>query len=379
MFINIYEEKFACSSLKLKLMISMGPNEVETNYFKRLSRWKAIIVFLALFLILAITIALTIGPIQIPPLNAYTIILKKIPFLNNLVGNNISSVEETIIFTVRLPRILAAAIVGIALSIAGAVLQALLKNPLADPYILGISSGASLGASLAIAFGVGISFFGLLYSLPFMAFVTALGTVFVIYTISRTAQGDSMISMLLVGIAVNSFLLAVNSMIRIASRDAIHTIMAWLFGSLVACDWNYVKIALPFVVVGVIVIYFFARDLNVLMLGEDQAKHLGVDINRLRQIMLLASTLITAAAVSISGIIGFVGLIIPHIVRILVGPDHRILILSSGLAGATVLILCDTIARTIISPAELPVGILTALLGGPFFIYLLCRKKKIRM
>ena len=354
----------------------MDQHEAEIDYFKRFSKWKIIIIFLVLLLILTITFALTIGPMEIPAIDAYKIIFKKIPFLGNLLDNsNISSIEETIVFTVRLPRIFSAAIVGIALSVAGVVLQALLRNPLADPYILGISAGASLGASLAITFGVGISFFGLLYSLPLMSFFSALCTVFMIYVISRNAKGINMISLLLVGIAINSFLLAVNSIIRLVSRDAIHTIMAWLFGSLVACDWNYVKMAFPFVAVGVIVIYYYARDLNVLMLGENEANHLGVDVNRLNKIMLLASTLITAAAVSISGIIGFVGLIIPHVIRILVGPDHRILIFSSGMAGATILILCDTIARTIISPAELPVGILTALLGGPFFIYLMCRKK----
>jgi len=158
--------------------------------------------------------------------------------------------------------------------------------------------------------------------------------------------------------------------------EAIHAIMAWIFGSLVACNWNYVKIALPFVIFGVALIYVFAKDLNIILLGEEQAHHLGVNTERLNGIMLASATLITAAAVSISGVIGFIGLIIPHIARILVGPDHRILIPSSALAGAIVLILCDTIARTIVRPVELPVGIFTSLLGCPFFIYLLRRKKR---
>ena len=185
-----------------------------------------------------------------------------------------------------------------------------------------------------------------------------------------------MLTLLLVGIAVNSFLLAIITIIGLVSGEAIHVIMAWLFGSLVSCNWNYVNLALPFVIFGVALIYVFARDLNIMLLGEEQARHLGVDTERLKKIMLVFATLITAAAVSISGIIGFIGLIIPHIARILVGPDHRILIPSSALAGAIVLILCDTIARTIMSPAELPVGIITSLLGCPFFIYLIRKRKR---
>ncbi|UCD26123.1 MAG: iron chelate uptake ABC transporter family permease subunit, partial [Candidatus Bathyarchaeota archaeon] len=302
--------------------------------------------------------------------------IKNIPLIGNLVDGGTSSIEEVIVIQVRLPRVLAAAIVGIALAVAGVVLQALLRNPMADPYVIGISAGASLGASIAIAFGISLSFLGLLYSVPVLAFVVALITVIVVYSIARTGQGVPMLTLLLVGIAANSFLMAIMSIIRIVSGEAIHAIMIWILGSLVTCNWNHVKIALPFVMIGVALIYVFARDLNIILLGEEQARHLGVDTERLKKIMLTSATLITAAAVSISGIIGFIGLIIPHIARILVGPDHRILIPSSALAGAIVLILCDTIARTIIRPAELPVGIFTSLLGGPFFIYLIRKRKR---
>lgn len=356
-------------------MTPMNPSEAEATYFKRFARWKIIVILLTLTLILTITFAITIGPMQIPPLDAYKIIIKNVPFIGDSVRGGSSSIEEVIILQVRLPRVLAAAIVGIALAVAGVVLQGLLRNPMADPYVIGISAGASLGASFAIAFGIGLPFFGLLYSIPLMAFVTALGTVLVVYSIARTEQGMPMLTLLLVGIAVNSFLLAIIAIIRLVSGETIHVIMAWIFGSLVACNWDYVKIALPFVIIGVALIYVFARDLNIILLGEEQAHHLGVDTERLKRIMLASATLITAAAVSISGIIGFIGLIIPHITRILVGPDHRILIPSSALVGAIVLILCDTIARTIMSPAELPVGIITSLLGCPFFIYLLRKRR----
>lgn len=358
-------------------MTSINPSEAEATYFKRFARWKIIVILLTLTLILTITFAITIGPMQIPPLDVYKIIIKHVPFLGDLVGGgSSSSTEEVIVLQVRLPRVLGAAIVGIALAVAGVVLQALLRNPMADPYIIGVSSGASLGASLAIAFGIGFSFFGLLYSIPLMAFVSALGTVFLVYSISRTGQGVPMLTLLLVGIAVNSFLLGIEAIIRLGSGEAIHVIMAWIFGSLVSCNWDYVNLALPFVIFGVALIYVFARDLNIMLLGEEQARHLGVDAERLTKIMLASATLITAAAVSISGIIGFIGLIIPHIARILVGPDHRILIPSSALAGAIVLILCDTIARTVMSPAELPVGIITSLIGCPFFVYLIRKRKR---
>jgi iron complex transport system permease protein len=357
-------------------MTSMNLSEAEAAYFKRFARWKVIVILLTLTLILVITFAISIGPMQIPPLDVYKIIIKHIPFLGDLVGGGSSSTEEVIVLQVRLPRVLGAAIVGIALAVAGVVLQGLLRNPMADPYVIGISSGASLGASLAIAFGIGLSFFGLLYSIPLMAFITGLGTVFLVYNIARTGQGVPMLTLLLVGIAVNSFLLAIIAIIRLVSGEAIHVIMAWIFGSLVSCNWDYVNLALPFVIFGVALIYVFARDLNIILLGEEQARHLGVDTERLKKIMLVSATLITAAAVSISGIIGFIGLIIPHIARILVGPDHRILIPSSALAGAIVLILCDTIARTIVRPAELPVGVITSLIGCPFFVYLIRKRKR---
>ncbi|MFQ6080541.1 MAG: FecCD family ABC transporter permease [Candidatus Bathyarchaeia archaeon] len=357
-------------------MTPINLNEAETAYFKRFTRWKITVTLLMLTLISTIVFAVTVGPIQISSLDVFKIIIKNIPFIGNLVKGGSSSFEEAIVLQIRLPRVLGAAIVGIALAVAGVVLQGLLRNPMADPYIIGISAGASLGASLAIAFGIGFSFFGLLYSIPLTAFVFALGTVLVVYSIARTDQEVPMLTLLLVGIAVNSLLLAIMTIIRVVSGEAIHVIMAWILGSLVACNWNYVRIVLPFTVVGVAVIYVFARDLNLILLGEEQARHLGVDTERLKKIMLASATLITAAAVSVSGIIGFIGLIIPHIARILVGPDHRILIPSSALAGAIVLILCDTIARTIISPAELPVGVFTSLLGCPFFIYLLRKRKR---
>jgi len=354
----------------------MDSIQIETMYFKRFVKWKIIVIILAVALMLAFTFAVAVGPTQIPPLKAYMIIIKQVPLLGNFVGSELSLTEETIVLQVRLPRVLAAAVVGVALAVAGVVLQGLLRNPMADPYVTGISSGAGLGASLAIVFGAGAPFLGVLYSIPIMAFGFALGTVTLVYLISKTGEGVPMVTLLLVGMAANSFLLAIISLIRLFSGEAVHAIMAWMFGSLATTNWNHIKMALPFVIIGVATIYFFARDLNIMLLGEEQAQNLGVDAERLKKIMIASATLVTAASVSISGIIGFIGLIIPHMARILVGPDHRILIPSSALTGAIVMILCDTIGRMIVRPAELPVGIITSLLGVPFFIYLIRKKKR---
>jgi iron complex transport system permease protein len=307
--------------------------------------------------------------------NVYTILLKKIPLIGDFIKSDISIIETEVVLKIRLPRVLAAAIVGVALTAAGVVLQGLLRNPMADPYVLGISAGASLGASLAIGFGFGTTFLGFLYAVPLMAFFCALGTIFLVYNIAKRSGGTSMLSLLLIGIAASSFLSAIVSFIKLISVDALHGIIYWIMGSLQFAGWNHIYLASPLILGGIIVIYFFAREMNVLSLGETQAQHLGVDAEKLKIRMLIFVSLITAAAVSISGIIGFIGLIIPHITRILVGPDHRILIPTSAFLGAIVLILCDTLARILMSPAEIPVGIITSLLGSPFFVYLLIKRK----
>ncbi|MCP8304691.1 MAG: iron chelate uptake ABC transporter family permease subunit [archaeon] len=354
----------------------------EKDYFERFARWKMIIIFLVLALMLTITFAVTIGPKQIPPLDAWRIIVKNIPFLGNLVGDGSSGVEysvnQSIVLQIRLPRIIAATIVGVALAVAGVVLQGLLRNPMADPYVIGISSGAALGASIVIGLGIGFSFLGI-DAIQLMAFIGGLITVFVVYNIARTGPKVPMLTVLLAGIAITSFLSAIISFIMITLGESLHALVFWLFGSFTLSSWDNVAVAMPVIIIGLIVIVIFARQLNIMLLGDDQAQQLGVDIEKLKKIMLIVASLITAAAVSISGIIGFIGLIIPHIARILVGPDHRILVPSSALAGAIILVLCDTAARTIMEPVELPVGVFTAFFGVPFFLYLLRKKKSLIM
>ncbi|MCP8312375.1 MAG: iron chelate uptake ABC transporter family permease subunit [Candidatus Methylarchaceae archaeon HK02M1] len=354
----------------------------EKDYFKRFVRWKMIIIFLVLALILTITFAVTIGPKQIPPMDAWKIIVKNIPFLGNLVGDVSTgvdySVNQSIVLQIRLPRIIAASMVGVALAVSGVVLQGLLRNPMADPYVIGISAGAALGASIVIGFGIGFSFLGI-DAIQLMALIGGLITVFVVYNVARIGPRIPMLTVLLAGIAITSFLSAIISFIMITLGESLHALVFWLFGSFTLSSWDNVVVAMPFIIIGLIVIVIFSRQLNIMLLGEDEAQQLGVDIEKLKKIMLVVASLITAVAVSISGIIGFIGLIIPHIARILVGPDHRILVPSSALAGAIILVLCDTAARTIMDPVELPVGVFTAFFGVPFFLYLLRKKKAIAM
>lgn len=354
----------------------MSVGDAGETHFKRFARWKIIVALLIVTLLITIAVATAIGPIQISPLEICKIIAQKIPVVGGLIKEPFSILNQEVVLVVRLPRVLAASLVGVALASSGTVLQGLLRNPMADPFIIGVSAGASLGATIAMVFGIGFSVLGVLYSVPILAFIGALGTVFLVYGLSKGGESMSMLTLLLIGVAITSFFSAIVSLIRLINSETSVVIVFWLLGSLNLTTWTYVYMVLPFILIGLVMMFYFARDLNAIALGEEQANHLGVNTETLKKIMLLFVSLVTAAAVSISGIIGFIGLIIPHIVRLLVGPDHRILIITSALAGAIVLILCDTVARTVMSPSELPVGIITALMGCPFFIYLLVRKRK---
>lgn len=285
------------------------------------------------------------------------------------------SPHELIIFQVRFPRILLAAGVGAALAIAGVGFQGLLRNPLADPYIIGTSSGAALGAALSILFRLKGSFLGI-SPIPLMAFLGALVSMLLVYGISQKDGKIPMDTFLLAGVIVGAFMGALVSFIISVAREDLPKIMFWLMGSFSGReDWSYILIMLPYLVIGSLAMYFSSHPLNLMAMGEEAASHKGVDVEKTKIVVILAASLITAAAVSVSGLIGFVGLMIPHVMRILTGPDHRILIPSAGLAGSIFLILADTIARTLFSPAEIPVGVITALCGAPFFFWLLKIRK----
>jgi iron complex transport system permease protein len=341
--------------------------------------WTAIILVLSVCLLFSMALASTVGPMPMSVGDVLGIIVHQIPILGNVVNGQWTSLEESVVVQLRLPRVLSAVLVGAALSIAGVVFQGIFRNPMAEPYVLGVASGAGFGASLAIVYGVGLSSLGLFYAIPLMACIGALSTMFLVYFIARTSSGIPVLRLLLAGIAVSSFFSSMISLMIATAGEDIHAAFNWLFGGFPISRWEYINMAAPVILLCSVVIYAFARDLNVMLLGEDQARQLGVEVETVKKRLIILGSLITAVAVSISGIIGFIGLIVPHMMRILVGPDHRILIPSSALAGASILVLCDAVARTILRPILLPTGIVTAMLGAPFFVYLLMKSGKTTM
>lgn len=286
----------------------------------------------------------------------------------------LKEVERTILFQLRLPRIILAALVGMALSSSGVTLQGLFKNSMADPYVIGISSGASLGAAVAINYGFNNYWHGIsLVSL--FSFVGALVTVIIVYKLAEVGGRIPVGTLLLAGIALSFFLSALVSLIMILNQQSLEQVVYWLMGSLSASNWQEVKMVAPVVLISWGIIYYFAEDLNIMLLGDEGAHYLGVSINKVKIILLVMSSFLTGIAVSVSGIIAFVGLIIPHLVRLLTGPNHGLLLPVSALVGGAFLVITDTLARTLLAPTEIPVGIITALCGAPFFIYLLQQKE----
>ncbi len=283
-----------------------------------------------------------------------------------------------IIRHLRPPRILLAALVGASLALSGAVMQGFFQNPMADPYIIGVSSGAALGATLALTMSVSFWVLGL-HATSLFAFAGALLVTFIVYTVSLRAGRVPTTLLLLTGVAVGSMASAVTSFIMLSGDDTLHAVLFWILGSFSAGRWEHVHMVWPSLLGTAVVLQVYARDLNVMLQGEENAQYLGVDVERLKRIFLVLTALLTAAAVSVSGIIGFVGLMVPHMMRLLVGPDHRVLFPASLLGGAILMVSADMLARMIWAPAEVPVGIVTALLGCPFFLYLLSRRRELAL
>jgi iron complex transport system permease protein len=355
----------------------MTTDEVQQKYSKRSSRWKLILLMLVVALVGAVIICLNVGYAPIDFSQILAILGKQIPFLNGTISSSsISPVNAAIILQIRLPRVLAGAIVGAGLAAAGVMYQGVFRNPMADSYLLGASAGASLGYTLAVLFTGSslLTVFGLGFYQA-VAFVGAIITVFVVYFMSRVGNKVPITTLLLSGVVVNVFILAVQTVFELRSGQALVGIVAWIAGGFTNITWTHIYAVFPFVLAGTIVAYFFTRDLNMLAMGDDTAQHLGVNTERVRQVLLVISSLITAACVSISGVIGFVGLIIPHMTRLIIGPDHRILLPTSAIVGAIFLIACDSVARVATGANELPVGVITALAGTPVFIYLLRKRK----
>jgi iron complex transport system permease protein len=283
--------------------------------------------------------------------------------------------DEVIVFTLRLPRVVAAALVGGALAVAGVVFQGLLQNPLADPYIIGTSGGAALGATIALSLPVQALWFGF-GLVPVLAFAGAMVAVLVVYNIARVGARAPVVTLLLAGFATSSMLAAVMSFLMLVSGATLRRIILWTMGGLAVTGWSQVAIVAPLVLGAMLVTGLFARDLNAFLLGEEEAAYLGVNVERRKLTLLLLGSLLTGAAVSLSGLVGFVGLVIPHMARLVLGPDHRLLLPASALVGAAFLVLADLLARSLLAPTEIPVGIVTALIGAPFFIYLLRKGKR---
>jgi iron complex transport system permease protein len=327
----------------------------------------ATILVLAAALLVTVITSVAVGPVWIAP-------QKIAAMLSNLVvptNHTWSEAETIIIFQIRLPRTFMALLVGAGLAVAGVAMQALFKNPLADPYVLGASSGAGFGAALVISLGLVSAIF-----VPPAAFAGAIIATFMVYALSMIGPRSSVSLLLLSGIALSTLFSALISYLMFVSGENLHQLVFWLMGGLWASTWQYVEITFPVILIGTVIIYAYARDLNLMLSGEESAQHLGVAVETLKKILLVTVSFVVGVAVAFCGIIGFVGLIVPHVVRTFTGPDHKALIPASALFGGILLIWADIIARSAVPGSEMPVGIITALLGAPFFMYLVRSRRK---
>jgi len=327
-------------------------------------------------LVIASLLACAFGAVTIPLPDILKMALNKMAVFN--FSPMWKAVDETIIFQIRLPRVVGGALVGAALATAGVLFQGLLRNPMADPYIIGTSAGAALGATIAMMLPINLAFlgFGLV---PVAAFIGALATVILVYNLARVGGKTPIISMLLAGFVVSALLAAIMAfMMSMSDRFGLnlHSVYSFLMGHISVTSWGQLAVVAPLVIGGIIGARFFVFHLNAFSLGEEGAAYLGIEIERDKMFILALGSLLTAAAVSISGLVSFVGLVVPHAVRLSLGPDHRLLLPASALAGAAFLVMADLLARLILAPVEIPVGVITAIIGAPFFIYLLRHTKR---
>jgi iron complex transport system permease protein len=372
---------------------------------RRATAWSTV---LAGVLMTVVVVSAGIGPVRIPPVEVAKIVLNAavvpagvevasagagplaLPGIDLTYRSPfafpVDDVHERIVVLVRLPRILLAALVGFALAAAGTVMQGFFRNPMADPSIIGVSSGAAVGAVAFIVFPAALSAtltvpvlggidVGLSYGtgVSLFAFVGALIAAFGVYAIATRHGRTPVATLLLAGVAVQTFLGAVISYLQLQAGESLRRIVAWLMGHLSGAAWSEVAVTAVVVPPLFLLLLVYARDLNVLLLGEEEAHGLGINVERTKRVLLAASALITAAGVAFAGVIGFVGLIVPHILRLVVGPDHRVLLPTAAFSGGAFLVAADTVARA--GATELPVGIVTAAVGAPFFIYLLMNRE----
>ncbi len=333
-------------------------------------RYRRVMLVLALTLVVSVLVAVAVGAVWISPWTTLRVFAWKL----HLTGrpSDVSRAAEVIVMQLRLPRVLLAVLVGAGLGASGMMFQGLFRNPLADPAIIGVSSGAALAAIVVIVAGAGAAAGGLLVSAA--AFVGALVTAFLVYRLARIGPAVQVATLLLAGIAVAAAISSVMSLVMSFAGEQIRSIYFWLLGGLSARGWNSVEAVVPFLVIGIAGAAFMVRDMNLMALGEERAAQLGVDVAVFKRRAIAIGALLAAAAVSVAGVIGFVGLMTPHVLRLFVGADHRRLLPAVLLGGSIFMVLADLIARVALAPEELPLGVVTALIGAPFFLWLLRRE-----
>jgi iron complex transport system permease protein len=335
--------------------------EVRAAFVPRLLAMNGPVLAAAMLLLAVALIALTQGAADIPIQTTVLLLLDRLPFVT--IEQDVPAIWESIVFDIRLPRIIAAALVGSALSYSGTAYQGIFRNPLADPFLLGVASGAGFGATIAIVSPLPNAAYGFGW-VPVFAFIGATVTVTLVYLVSRSAPGSQGATLILAGVALSAVLSAGISFMLLTGGDSSQPILSFIFGGFNTASWARLAAALPYIAVGGLVVSLHARI-------REQAAQLGVDVTKSTLVVLAAASLMAAAAVAVAGIIGFVGLIVPHAARMLVGSDHRRLLPVAAFGGAAFLIVADLASRTLLAPQEIPVGVLTAMLGGPFFLYLL--------
>lgn len=326
--------------------------------------------------VVSVVLAVGLGPVSVSPGTVAKILLSRLPGLGGRIAVTWEAVEQNIVLGLRLPRVCLGMAVGASLSVCGVAMQALVRNQLADPFILGVSSGAAAFATLGMLFGA-FSFFGV-YSLSVSAFLGAAVTIIFVYLISRTRGRINIAQLLLSGVAVSMMMDGLTSVIKLSAPNALglHNAEFWMSGSLAGAKWAYLTLPLATLLLCMAVLAANYRGLNLLLLGDDSAGALGADVRRLQKLLILICSLLAGTSIAVSGTIGFVGLIVPHFTRLLVGGDHKRVLPVSALLGGILVVWVDAAARLLIAPEELPAGVLTAIIGGPLFLWLLSGKGK---
>ena len=345
-----------------------SPESVKPQGVRRFLPW----IWSGSALIVMLFISVAVGPIKIPLPDLGRMLFDLLPGLQ--MEADWSRTFATIVYQIRLPNTALMALAGMALGGSGAAYQGLFRNPLADPYIIGVASGAGLGAVLAMSANWPVSLLGMA-TVPLAAFIAALITVAIVYAIARVGRSTPVTTLILAGVAVSSFATAMTSLIMLLSTDELHRAVNWMVGGFALGGWEPVLASLPYLLIGLAVLALLGRQLNVLQFGDEQARQMGLDVERSKLIIVVAASLVAATAVAFSGIIAFVGLIVPHVVRLLWGPDYRRTLPLAILVGGSFLLAADVVARVVLAPRELPVGVITAVVGAPFFLWLLYRTK----